>query len=112
MLKDIANRLNQASTIMSLAQMKGFISELMVVPVDVLKSDISEFSNILETLVESYNAGTYFEVGEKDKPFFLNFSGWILGFSKEISLSAWHREGLEAMAKAFLVFPGEVYGSN
>ncbi|WCM88928.1 hypothetical protein [Acidovorax sp. NCPPB 3576] len=97
---------------MNLAQMKGFILELMAVPFGVLKGDILAFCNILETLLESYNAGTYFEVGEGDKQFFLDFSTWIQEFSKEIGISAWNREGLESIAKAFLIFPDEVYGGN
>ncbi len=109
MLKEIANRLNEAPTIMNLVQLKGFILELMAVPIEALKGDVSAFSDILEALVESYNAGTYFEVGENDKQFFLDFSRWIQGFSQEIGISAWHREGFESMAKAFLIFPDEVY---
>ena len=110
MLKEIVDHLNSAPTIMSLTQMKEFISDLMGVPNNYLKENIEDFCAALEVLVESYNSGTYFEVTEGDKPFFRDFSKWILGFSEEIGLSDWQKEEFKSIAEAFLIFPDEVYG--
>lgn len=110
MVEDFLDRLKKAPSILSLLQMREFISELKDFSYELILVDAARFCEILEILAESYNAGTYFEVTAEEKPFFVDFSKWICNFSNDINFSEPCKNSVESIAGAFLIFPDEVYG--
>lgn len=110
MIAGLKARIEQAPTIMDLADMQDFISALMAAPDDALRDQIVTVLQIAQTLAYAYSAGTYFEVDAATEGFFADFSAWLKHLAEIANLSHAQHAEIEAIADTFLVFPRDVYG--
>ena len=82
-LLEIKNKIDQAPTVMDLSEELSFMEQLMVLPLDEIKSNSKDFQAIIASLATSHY-DTFYEVTEGTLPKLKKFSEWLVEVGREI----------------------------